>query len=116
AAPADRADDRAQHVDRVGVAPALVVVGEERAYVGSPAAGAEHRVDHRVGEDVGVRVAGEAARVVDLDPAQHQAPSLLEAVAVVADPYGHGSILRCLRSKTAISSIPSPARNSVARS
>ena len=65
--------------------PALVVVGEHRADVAA-AGGAEHSVDHRVGEDVGVGVAGEAARMLDLDPAEDQAPARGEAVAVVADP------------------------------
>ena len=83
-APGERADHDAQQVDRVGVAPVLLVVGEELADV-AEAAGAEQRVDHRVGEHVGVGVAGEAALVLDLDPADHQAVALDEAVAVVAD-------------------------------
>src|SRR5215213_2367505 len=90
--PADRADDGAQHVDRVGVAPALLVVGEERADV-ARAGRPEQRVDHRVGEHVGVGVAGEAELVLDLDTAQDQAAALGEAVAVVADPDAHRSIL-----------------------
>ena len=69
--PGDRADHGAQQVDRVGAPPALVVVGEHRADVAA-AAGAEDGVDHRVGEDVGVGVAGEAALVLDLDPAEDQ--------------------------------------------
>ena len=51
------ADDDPQQVDRVRVAPLLLVVREELAEI-AEAAGAEQRVDHRVGEDVGVRVAG----------------------------------------------------------
>ena len=51
--------------------PALVVVGEHRADVAA-AAGAEQGVDHRVGEDVGVGVAGEAKLVLDLDAAEDQ--------------------------------------------
>ena len=53
------------------------------------AGGAEQGVDHGVGEHVGVGVAGEAARVLDLDPAEDQAAALGEAVAVVADPDAH---------------------------
>ena len=109
----DRADDGAQQVDRVGVAPALLVVGEERADVAA-AGGAEQGVDHRVGEDVGVGVPGEAALVLDLDPAEDQAAALREAVAVVADPDASsaqssrtaapsGSRRRWRRSKTQIS-------------
>ena len=84
----DRADHGAQQVDRVGVAPGLVVVGEERADV-ALAGGAEQGVDHGVGEHVGVGVPGEAARVIDLDPAEDEAAPLGEAVAVVADPDAH---------------------------
>ena len=81
----DHPDHGAQQVDRVGVAPALVVVGEERADV-ADAGGAEQRVDHGVGEDVSVGVALEAALVLDLDPAEDQPAAGGEAVAVVADP------------------------------
>src|SRR6185437_13666299 len=52
----DRADRGAQEIDRVGVAPALLLRREERADVTAPR-GAEDRVDHRVGEHVGVGVA-----------------------------------------------------------
>src|SRR5260221_58363 len=85
---ADRADDGAQHVDRVGVAPALLVVGEEGADVALPGR-AEQRVDHRVGEDVSVGVAAQPALVLDLDPAQDQGAALGEAVTVVADSDAH---------------------------
>ena len=64
-------DDLAQQLDRVGVAPALVGVGEVLADV-AEAGGAEQRVDHRVGEHVGVGVPVEAALVRDLDAAEHQ--------------------------------------------
>src|SRR5665811_1202495 len=85
---ADRADGGAQQVDRVGAAPALLVVGEEGADVAA-AGGAQQRVDHRVGEHVGVGVAAEAARVLDLHTAQDQRPALGEAVTVVADADAH---------------------------
>src|SRR6188474_3873191 len=49
----DGADRGPQQVDRIGIPPALVVVGEERADI-AHARGAEQGVDHRVGEDVGV--------------------------------------------------------------
>ena len=78
-------DDRPQQVDRVGVAPALVVVGEQGADV-AEAAGPEQGVDHGVGEDVGVGVALEPELVLDLDPAEDQRAARAEAVAVVADP------------------------------
>ena len=77
-------DHHAEQVEGVGVAPPLLVGREELAEVAEPA-GAEQGVDHRVGEDVGVGVAGEAAVVLDLDPAEHQRLALDQAVAVVAD-------------------------------
>ena len=57
-------DRRAQQVDRVGVAVALVGVGEVLADV-AEAGGAQQRVDDRVGEDVGVGVTREP-RVVGI--------------------------------------------------
>ena len=125
--PRDRADHGAQQVDRVGVAPALVVVGEERADV-AHAGGAEQGVDHRVGEHVGVGVAGEAALVLDLDPAEDQAPPLGEAVAVVADADAHRSRFSRYRGRQRLQPAlrgarrrrsprrPSSPRNSSARS
>ena len=74
-----------EQLDRVGVAPALVGVREVLADVAEPG-GAEQRVDHRVGQDVGVGVARSGpARVLDLDPAEHEPPALVQAVRVVAD-------------------------------
>jgi hypothetical protein len=71
-----------------------VVVGEVGAEV-AEAGGAEQRVDHGMGEDVGVGVAGEAALVLDLDPAEDERAAVVEAVAVVADPdRAHGAHLR----------------------
>ena len=110
-----------QQVERVGVAPALLVGREVGAEVAEPG-GAEHRVDHGVGDDVGVGVALEPQVVLDLDPAEHQPPPGGEPVAVVADPdprpAGHpsGSMRRSRCSKTQISSTPQPRIASTARS
>src|SRR6266540_3812352 len=75
----------AEELDRVGVAPALVGVGEVLAYV-AEAGGAEESVDHRVGQDVRVAVARQAGfGLLDLHTAEDQAPPGLEAVGVEAD-------------------------------
>src|SRR6478672_7439072 len=119
----NRPHHRAQQVDRIGPLPPLVVVGEHRADVAA-AGGAEDGVDHGVDEDVRVGVAGEAAGMVDLDPAQNQAPALGEAVAVIADAdHGlqptrlpSGARRRCRRSKTQISPTPRSSRKSTAPS
>ena len=77
--------DCAQQLDRVGVAPALVGVREVLADV-AEAGRAEQRIDDRVGKDVGVGVARQAALGVrHLDAAEHQRAARLEAVRVVAD-------------------------------
>ena len=52
----------------------LVVGREVGAEVAEPG-GAEQRVDHRVGDHVGVGVALEPELVLDLDPAEHQPPA-----------------------------------------
>src|SRR5829696_6953343 len=110
---------RSQQFDRVGVAPALVGVREVLADV-AHAGRAEQRVDHRVGEHVRVRVAGEAAlRLRDLHAAEHQAAARLQPVRVPADAgRGHpsGSSRRDRRSNTAISLTPSSPSHSTARS
>src|ERR1044071_9044414 len=118
---ADRADSGPQQVDRVGVAPLLVVVRKQRADVAA-AGSAEDRVDHGVGEYVGVGVPGEPARVLDLDAAEDQRASVREGVAVAADadhqptrlPNGASWRRRC--SKTHISSTPRSSRKATARS
>ena len=91
--------------------------GEVLADVAQPG-GAEQRVGDRVGEHVGVGVAGQAALVRDLDAAEHERPALLEAVRVDPDagPHPTGSIRRCRRSKTAISRTPPCSSSSTARS
>ena len=73
----------AQQVERVGALPALVAGGEERADVAEPRR-AEHGVDEGVRDHVAVRVAGEAARVLDRDPAEHERHAVLERVRVDA--------------------------------
>src|SRR5262249_43521611 len=72
------------------VSPLLLVGREELPEVPEPA-GAQQGVDHRMGEDVGVRVPRETAIVLDLDPPDQQSLALGEAVAVVpdADPQRH---------------------------
>src|SRR5436853_4227717 len=118
--PGDRPDDGAQEVDRVGVLPGRIVVGEHRPDVAA-ASGAEQCVDHRVGEDVGVGVAVEALVVLDLDAAEDEAAPGGEAVAVVAEAdhaqrtrLPKGARLRWRCSKTHISSIPSSSMNCTA--
>ena len=72
-----------QH-ERRDAAEALLARREERADVAEPGR-AEQRVDQRVREHVAVGVAGEAARVVELDAAEHERHALLERVRVDAD-------------------------------
>ncbi len=67
----DHRHHRAQQLDRVGVTPALVGVGEVLADVAQPG-GAEQRVGDGVGEHVGVRVSLQAELVGDLHPADHE--------------------------------------------
>ena len=105
------------------VAPGLVLGGKMSTQVAEPT-GAEDRVDHRVREDVGVGVPGEAALVRDLDAPEDERAAHREAVAVVADSdpeshgayYPSGSIVRARRSKVAISSMPQSRIASTARS
>src|SRR5680860_1751813 len=81
----EEAADLLQQRDRVGVAPALIGVGEVQADV-AETGGAQERVDHGVGEHVGVGVAGEAVfGLGHLHPTQHQTAALAEAVRVVPD-------------------------------
>ena len=79
------ADRDQQHVDRVGVAPLLLVGWEQGPEVTEPGR-AEQRVDHGVGQNVGVGVPGEPPLVRYLHPAEDEAAALREPVAVVADP------------------------------
>ena len=114
----DALDDVAQQRHRVGVAPQLVGVGEVLADVAEPGR-AEQGVDDRVGEDVGVGVACEAALAGDLDPAQDQPAAVLEAVGVDADAGPHqptGSSRRRRPSNTQISLTPTCSSSSSAAS
>ena len=98
----------AQQLQRIGAGERLVGVREVRPEI-PQTGGAEQGVDQRVGQDVGVRVPGEAAVVLDADAAEDECPSRLEAVGVPADTAaGHpsGSIRRLRFSKTAISETP----------
>ncbi len=61
----------AEQRQAVGVAPALVGVGEVLPDV-AEAGCAQQRVDDRVGQDVSVGVAGQPQLGLDLDPAEHQ--------------------------------------------
>ena len=84
------------------------------------AGGAEQRVDDRVGEDVGVRVAGEPLLVRDVDAAEDEPATGREGVRVDADagPDRHpsGSSRRARRSKTQISSTPAARSAAIASS
>ena len=66
-------------------AQALVAEGKSAADV-AEAGRAEKRVDQRVSDHIAVGVAGEPARVVDLDPAEHERHAVVEGVGVDADP------------------------------
>ena len=74
----------AQQVERVGAVPARVAGGEERADVAEPGR-AEHGVGERVRDHVAVGVAGEAARMLDRDAAEHERNAVLERMRVDAD-------------------------------
>ena len=60
-------------------------VGREQAAEVAEAGGPEQRVGDGVERDVAVRVAGEARRAVDLDPAQAERRPGTERMAVVAE-------------------------------
>ena len=84
-----------EQLDRGDAAVALLTGGEEPADVAEPG-GPEQRVDQRMRDHVSVGMAGEPARVVDLDPAQDERDAFDEPVGVVpgtdAD-VGHGGRL-----------------------
>ena len=75
----------AQEVEAGRAVVARVVGGKQRSDVPEPG-GAEHRVDERVREHVAVRVAGEAAVVVEPHAAEHERHAALECVRVDTDP------------------------------
>src|SRR5262245_6240450 len=110
--------DGAEQLDRVGVAPALVGVGEVLADV-AEARRAEQRVDHRVRQDVGVAVPGEAGlRAFDLHAAEDQRTPWLEAVRIEADAgarRAHGSLTRSAPAAARDARTP-PARSHPRRS
>ena len=66
---------------------ALLAGGEKTAYVAEPR-GPEQGVDQRVCDHVPVRMPGEPARVVEVDPAEHKRHAVGERMRVVphADP------------------------------
>src|SRR3954452_7507797 len=107
-----------EQVDRVGVAPALVGVGEVQADVAQPGR-AEQRVDDRVREHVRVGVAGQAGVMLDAHAPEDQRAARFEAVGVVAEAdhvAPTASRRRSRRSKTATSPMPSDSSASSARS
>src|SRR4029077_11092635 len=74
-----------QEVEAGGTVVARVVGGKQRSDVSQPGS-AEHRVDQRMREHVAVRVAGEAAVVVEANTAEHERHAPLECVRVDTDP------------------------------
>ena len=108
-----------QQVERVGVAPLLLVGREQRPEI-AEAGCAEDRVDHRMGEDVGVGVAGRArARGgsrrpprTSRRPASNRCASYpMPTRTLILDPratHPNGSSVRRRRSNVAISSTPQP--------
>ena len=110
--------DGAQQLERVGVLEARVGVGEVLADVAERGR-AEQRVDHRVGEHVGVGVAGEPLLVRDVDAAEDQRAAGRERVRV--DPQAGadhpiGSIRRSRRSNTHSSVTPASVSAATASS
>ena len=73
----------------VGAAQRGSVVGVGVADV-AEAGGAEQGVGDGVQHDVGVAVAGEAARMLDADAAEQERPAGFEPVGVVSDADAHG--------------------------
>jgi hypothetical protein len=81
--------------------------------------GAEQRVDHGVGQHVGVGVPVEPELAFERDAAEHERPTGDQPVGVVADAGAHahgpiGSRRRSRRSNTASSRTPSPSSSSSA--
>ena len=79
-----------EEVERIGAREREVCGGEERADVFEPGR-AEQGVGQRVGEDVAVRVARQAAWMLDPNAAEHERDALLEGVRVEA---GADAVLR----------------------
>ena len=97
-----------EQVERVGALPARIVRREQRADVAEPG-GAEHRVDQRVRDHVAVGVAGEPARMVELDAAEDERHALDERVRVDADPDAE-SLTRAAPGAAGAPRTPSPSR------
>ena len=95
-------DHVAHQVRAVGVLPARVAVGVERAQV-LEARRAQERVAQRVQHGVAVGVPQRPGVVVELDAAQHAAPAGLQAVQVEPGPHAqrHASPLRARARSTA---------------
>src|SRR5262249_13519501 len=95
-----------------------LVAGREQAADVAEAGGTKHRIDEGVRDDVAVRVPGEPARVVELQPAQDARNAVDEPVRVESDPdaqVSHGARLRELRTQvTNCHSAPSSAASRVA--
>ena len=79
-----------EQVERVGAGELRIGGREERADVLEPG-GSEQRVGQRMREHVAVGVAGQPARMFDLDAAEHQRHAVLERVRVEA---GADAVLR----------------------
>ena len=75
----------AQELERVCALPALVAGREQRADVAETGR-AEQGVDERMRDHVAVRVAGEAARMLDRDAAEDERHAVLQSMRVDAEP------------------------------
>src|ERR1700722_16033216 len=104
----DTREHRLQQLDRIGVAVALVAVGEVLADV-TKAGSTQQSVNHRVREHVGVGMAVKAKLAGDLNAAQDESAPWGQPVGVVADaaerrhramPAPIGSKRRSRRSNT----------------
>src|SRR4051794_21578634 len=100
------ADDHAQQVDRVGVLPLRLVVGEELAEAPQCKC-SEQGVDDGMGQAAGAGAPRQPAVVLDLDSTDHEALSLDEPMAVVtgSDPQRHQA-----PSSPALDTWPAPSR------
>src|SRR5439155_16865295 len=80
----------AQKGDRIGVLPASVGGGKQRADVPQPR-GAQNRVGERMGHRVGVGMARKTLGMWDFHSSEDQLAAVGEAVRVVADADAHGT-------------------------
>lgn len=77
---------------RIRSLPAWIRVGEGVTDV-PQGGGSEQSIGKGMEHDIRIRMASEAARVVDGDAAQDQGPVLLKAVCVMTNAHAHGGLL-----------------------